>query len=186
MTKRDRLHSSRTVSVKSLVSGLSKLNTIGTKPRLRSFSRKRSKISIRPSVKRPNRSTFFFDGVDNVANLLVVEQEINELRDLDVVDFDFEFPTSTDRLSVQDAKAFLYSSVELQIPGRQTIYGALLELRVSAVRPRQLHPLQVGLNQLGLPEIGFIQVRSTEVCIGKISVIAFGLREDRLVKARPL
>src|SRR5262249_50356302 len=34
-----------------------------------------------------------------------------ELRDLDVVDFDFEFPTSTDRLSVQDAKAFLYKKL---------------------------------------------------------------------------
>src|SRR5215469_16988248 len=52
MTKWERLHSSRTVSVKSLVSGLSKLKTIGTYPRSRSFSRKRSRTTIRPSVKR--------------------------------------------------------------------------------------------------------------------------------------
>src|SRR5262249_4891959 len=85
ITKWHRLASNRTVSVKSLVSGLSKLKTIGTKPRSRSFSRIRSRTTMRPSVKRPSRSTPFFPMV-SVADLLVVEQEIDELRDLDVVD----------------------------------------------------------------------------------------------------
>ena len=69
ITKWDRLASNRTVSVKSLVSGLSKLNTIGTKPRLRSSSRNRSRISIRPSVKRPNRSTPFFPMVSMTSRI---------------------------------------------------------------------------------------------------------------------
>src|SRR6516165_6776192 len=88
ITNLDRLASNRTVSVKSLVSGLSKLKTIGRKPRLRSLSRSRSRTTIRSSVKRPSRSALLSDGVDDVANLLVVEQQIDELRDLDVVDGD--------------------------------------------------------------------------------------------------
>jgi hypothetical protein len=59
MTNLDRLASSRTVSMKSLVSGLSKLKTIGTNPKSRSLSRSRSRTIIRPSVQRPNRSTPF-------------------------------------------------------------------------------------------------------------------------------
>src|SRR5215472_7407478 len=87
MTKWERLHSSRTVSVKSLVSGLSKLKTIGTKPRSRSLSRNRSRTIIRPSVKAAQQEhALLSNGVDDVAYLLVVEQEIDELRDLDVVD----------------------------------------------------------------------------------------------------
>src|SRR5438552_3527080 len=46
MTKWDSPASNRTVSVKSLTSGLSKINTIGTKPRLRCSVRSRSNTVI--------------------------------------------------------------------------------------------------------------------------------------------
>ena len=44
---------------------------------------------FRSGVKRPRiKHRLFTDGVDDVADLLVVEQQIDELRDLDVVDGD--------------------------------------------------------------------------------------------------
>jgi hypothetical protein len=58
--------------VKSLVSGLSKLNTIGTKPRLRSFSRNRSRIVIRPSVKRPSSNTPFLPMVSMTSRIFAL------------------------------------------------------------------------------------------------------------------
>ena len=92
ITKWDRPASSRTVSVKSFVSGLSKLNTIGTKPRLRSSSRSRSRTAILPLSEAPEQQHALpADGVDDVADLLVVEQQVDELRDLDVVDGDLGF-----------------------------------------------------------------------------------------------
>ena len=39
---------------------------------------------------------FLSDGVDDVANLLVVQQEIDELRDLDVVDRDLGLAITCD------------------------------------------------------------------------------------------
>src|SRR5262249_46242593 len=43
-----------------------------------------------PALCKPTEQehAFLSDGVDDVANLLVVEQEIDELRDLDVIDGD--------------------------------------------------------------------------------------------------
>ena len=131
ITKWDKLASSRTVSVKSFVSGLSKLNTIGTKPRLRSFSRNRSRTAIRPSVNRPSRSTpFLSDGVDNVANFLVVEQEIDELRDLDVVDGDLGLV----RNDIGDDQVLLLGPVQLQTPCGYPVDVAAGEIRLRKVR----------------------------------------------------
>src|SRR4051812_27383354 len=110
ITNLERPHSNRTVSVKSLVSGLSKLKTIGTKPRSRSLSRNRSRTSIRPSVKRPNRSTPFADGVDDAADFLVVEQEIDELRNLDVIDSDLGF------IRLCDYQVLLLGPFQLKVP----------------------------------------------------------------------
>jgi hypothetical protein len=60
------------------------LKTIGTKPRSRSFSRRHPALGEAAQQEH----AFFSDGVDDVANLLVVEQEIDELRDLNVIDGD--------------------------------------------------------------------------------------------------
>src|SRR4051812_33729774 len=96
ITNRDRPASNRTVSVKSFVSGLSKLNTIGTKPRSRSLSRNFSRTSILPSVKRPNRRTPLFPIVSMTSDLLVMEQKVNKLRDLDAIDGDLGLPEVSD------------------------------------------------------------------------------------------
>jgi hypothetical protein len=47
ITKWDRVHSSRTVSLKSLVSGLSKLKTTGTKPTAFSEAAKQERAFFR-------------------------------------------------------------------------------------------------------------------------------------------
>ena len=68
--------------------GLVEVEHDGQVAALAEFIAERSRTAILPSVNRPSRSTPFANRVDDVADLLVVEQEIDELRDLDVIDGD--------------------------------------------------------------------------------------------------
>src|SRR5262249_48811287 len=60
------------VSVKSFVSGLSKLKTIGKKSRLRSSFCSRSRIVILPPVNRPSNSTPFLPIVSITSRILLL------------------------------------------------------------------------------------------------------------------
>src|SRR5262249_39326483 len=104
------------------------------------------------------------DGVNNVANLLVVEQEIDELRDLDIVDRDLRL------VPFCDDQVLLFGPLHFWTPRGCAIDATAGEVSARKVRLRQS---------------GILEVRPVEVCPGEVRLGEVRLAEVRHGEVRP-
>ena len=98
------------------------------------------------------------DGVNDVAELLVVDDQVQELRDLEAVHRDRRLGVRGD-----DQVGLLRVLVEVQVPGGDAVDAAAAEGGSVQARPDQAHEAQVGTHERRPAEVGFVQVRAVEV-----------------------
>src|SRR5262249_12513857 len=122
------------------------------------------------------------DGIDDIANLLIVQQEIDELRDLNVVDGDGGFVLRCDdqvlllrllqfwtpRGYAVEATAGEISTRQVGFYHRGRLEARLAEVRSAEVRLAEVSPAEVRLAEVrpaeaSLAEVRLAEVRSAEV-----------------------
>src|SRR3954466_2334981 len=101
--------------------------------------------------------------VNNVTDLLVVKQEVNELRNLDVVDGDLGFT------KVGDDQVLLLSLLQFQPPR-----GYAVDARAGEIGVRKIRIDQNGGHEISLVQVGFVQVDLTQVSPEQVGLAQVG------------
>jgi hypothetical protein len=117
------------------------------------------------------------DCVDDVADRLVREEQVDELGDLQVVDGDLGF-------AVRDDQVLLPRPLQLQVPRRDPVDAAAREggarkIRADGVRPDEARSGEVRPGEVRLEEGRLVEVRPDQVRPGEIRP-----HEVRQVKVR--
>src|SRR5215467_6381365 len=105
------------------------------------------------------------DGVDDVADFRIIEQEIDELRDLDVVDGDGGL------ILICDDQVLLLGSLQLYAPCGYAVDATvgevctrkvgMVEARPEEVSPAEVRPAEVCLAEARLAEVRLVEVRTS-------------------------
>jgi hypothetical protein len=110
------------------------------------------------------------NGVDNFADFRIIEQQINELRDLDVVDGDLGLLLRGD-----DQVLLLGPAVQLQAPRGYAVDTTAGEISASEIR----------VHQGGKPEVRRAEVRAVEVRSAEVRAVQVRPAEFRPEEMRP-
>src|SRR6266496_4520917 len=116
-----------------------------------------------------NEDGFPGNGVDDITNFLIVEQQVNELSNFEVINRDHGF------IFGSNDKVVLFGTFQLDIPHRNAMNGAA----------RQVSALQIGSDEKSFIESGSLQIGFHQVCFRQIRSHKLCSIELRLAEIRP-
>src|SRR5436190_8889824 len=111
------------------------------------------------------------NGVNNITNFRVFEQQVNELCNLKIINRDFRLTSRC------DDKVHLCGSFKLYIPCRDTVNRTLCQGSFAQVCFNEVGSAEVGIAEVGFVKVGSAEVGSVEVGIAEVGSVEVGIAE---------